>query len=85
MIIFNSLIIKPKKEEIIKSYKDPYIYHLMGYKNKPWNGIPNKRGFICYDQITRFYEYARKTTFYYEILEKYKIIKKNITLCLFIT
>lgn len=73
-----SLNIRPNKKEIIKSYKDPYIYHLMGYRNKPWNGITNKKGYICFDQITRFYEYARKSSYYYEILEKFKVIKKNL-------
>lgn len=61
------------KEEIIKVSKDPYIFHIIGIKNKPWNGIPHFKGTVCYDIITKFYQMAMKTDYYYEILEKYKI------------
>lgn len=72
----NSLLIKVDLNKVIKAYKDPYIYHLMGYNGKPWNGITNDFGLVCYDQISRFYELARKTSYYYEILEHFKVYKE---------
>lgn len=71
----NSLIIKLDKNEVLKAYKDPYIYHLIGYWGKPWKRIPYLEGFACIDPLTRFYEIARKTNYYFQILEKYKIHK----------
>lgn len=72
------LQIKVEKNEVIKSYKDPYIYHLIGYKHKPWNGIPNYFGTVCIDPIVRFYQLAKKTDYYYDIIEKFKIHKEEL-------
>ena len=68
-----SLKIKLDKEEVIKFYKDPYIYHIIGYKYKPWKGITSKSGEVCIDPILRFYEMAKKTDYYYEIIEIFPI------------
>lgn len=72
----NSLFIKLKLRDVIKSYKDPYIYHLIIHY-KPWYGIANINGVVCFDSITRFYEMARKTSYYYEILNHFKVIIKK--------
>ena len=74
----NDLQIKINKEEVVKAYKDPYIYHLIGYKYKPWNGIPNYFGTVCIDPIMRFYEMAKKTDYYYEIIEEFKIYREYL-------
>ena len=73
----NSLFIKVKLKDVIQSYKDPYIYHLIIY-SKPWKGIPNFRGIVCFDPMTRFYEMARKTSYYYEIMKNVKVNLKHI-------
>ena len=62
----------------MKAYKDPYIYHLIGYKYKPWNGIPNYYGTVCIDPLVRFYQLAKKTDYYYDIIEKFKINKREL-------
>lgn len=69
------LQINVDRNEVLKAYKDPYIYHLIGYKYKPWNGIPNFYGTVCIDPISRFYEMARKTSYYYDIIEKFTIYR----------
>jgi lipopolysaccharide biosynthesis glycosyltransferase len=69
------LQIKLNKNEVLQAYKDPYIYHLIGYKYKPWNGIPNYFGTVCIDPIVRFYQIAKQTEYYYEIIEYFKIHK----------
>lgn len=74
----NDLQIKVNKEDVLKAYKDPYIYHLIGYKNKPWNGIPNYYGTVCIDPIVRFYELAKKTDYYYEIIEQFTIYREYL-------
>ena len=74
----SDLQIKINKEEVVKAYKDPYIYHLIGYKYKPWNGIPNYFGTVCIDPIIRFYEMAKKTDYYYEIIEEFKIYREYL-------
>ena len=71
----NELQIKLDKDEVLKAYKDPYIYHLIGYKSKPWNGIPNYFGTVCIDPLVRFYQIAKKTEYYYDIIEIFKIHK----------
>lgn len=53
---------------------NPYIFHFRIY-DKPWYGIANIWGLICFDQFTRFYEYARKSSYYFEILEKFPVRK----------
>lgn len=53
---------------------EPYIFHFIVY-DKPWYGIANYGGLVCFDQISRFYEYARKTTYYLDILEKFPVKK----------
>lgn len=69
---FRSLKINFNKEDIEKGYKDPYIYHLIGSWNKPWKGIPIYNKKMCIDPFTRFYEIARKTDYYTEILKEYE-------------
>ena len=56
---------------------EPFVFHLKGYLDKPWTGIVNRNDIVCFDQITRFYEYARKSSYYYEILDKFQINLKN--------
>jgi lipopolysaccharide biosynthesis glycosyltransferase len=74
----NELSIKLDKREVLKAYKDPYIYHMIGYQYKPWNGIPNYQGTVCIDPIARFYEMAKKTDYYYNIIEEFKIYRPEI-------
>ena len=74
----NDLQIKIDRNEVIKAYKDPYIYHLIGYKYKPWNGLPNYYGTVCIDPIYRFYEIAKKTDYYYDIIEFFKIYREYL-------
>ena len=56
---------------------EPFVFHLKGYLDKPWTGIVNREDIVCFDQITRFYEYARKSSYYYEILDKFQINIKS--------
>lgn len=72
-IYINNLTLKINKQEVLKSYKDPYIYHLIGNWKKPWKGVPYFKGKICVDPFIRFYEIARKTDYYYNILDSFKI------------
>ena len=51
------------KLKVIEAYEDPYVYHYIMHI-KPWKGIPNKHGLVCIDSISRFYEAARKTSYY---------------------
>ena len=71
----NELQIKVNKEEVLKVYKDPYIYHLIGYKYKPLNGIPNYYGTIYIDPIMRFYELIKKLNIIMKLLKNLKFIK----------
>ena len=48
---------------------EPYIFHFKNYFYKPWNGITNNNQNVCFEQIGRFYEYARKSIYFYKILE----------------
>ena len=43
----------------IKNLKEPYIFHFKIY-SKPWHGIANNNGTVCFDFFHRFYEYERK-------------------------
>lgn len=70
---YKDLKIKFDKERIIKAYKDPYIYHLIGYKYKPWKGITSDSGKVCIDPFIRFYEMAKKTDYYYDIINTFTI------------
>ena len=70
---FDDLYIKLDKNELIKAYKDPYIYHLFGYNYKPWKGIIHDKKNVCIDPIIRFYEMAKKTDYYFDIIETFKI------------
>ena len=80
---YSNSLNKVNKTAVLKAYKDPYIYHLINYFDpnkklylnygKPWKKIPRKDKKVCVDRFIRFYEMARKTDFYYEILEKFKI------------
>jgi len=60
------------KNLVIKAYKDPYIYHYI-MNVKPWRGIQYKKNLLCVDPFVRFYEVARKTSYYYEILKTFPI------------
>ena len=71
---YNYCKIKINKKLVVKAFQDPYIYHFIIYF-KPWLDIPNKKGLVCVDSISRFYEAARKTSYYYKILEEFPIIK----------
>ena len=64
--------IKIDKTKVVNSFKDPYIYHFIIHK-KPWKGVTNYNGYICFDPITRFYEMAKKTKYYYKILDIFKV------------
>ena len=65
--------IKTNKSHIIKNLTEPYIYHFTHY-SKPWYGIArNRKRMICFDFFTRFYEYAKKSSYYFEILETFKV------------
>lgn len=65
---------KEKNSRLIQNLKEPYIFHFKIY-NKPWFGIANNNGMICYDFFPTFYEYAKKTSYYFEILENFKVFK----------
>ena len=69
---YNHSKIKLNKSKVLNSYEDPYIYHLIIH-SKPWKNITYYKGYACLDRITRFYEIARKTKYYYKIMEKYPI------------
>ena len=69
---YDKATIKINKTAVLEAYKDPYIYHFI-YYGKPWKIIPRKNKKICVDRFVRFYEMARKTDFYYEILERFII------------
>ena len=74
--IFKILIKEQTQRNRVKNLKEPYIFHFISYI-KPWYGIAKKEGMICYDLFPRFYEYARKTRYYFEILEKFKVFDKK--------
>ena len=63
--------------KVVHSYEDPYIYHIITC-SKPWKKIDYYKGYACLDALTRFYEIARKTRFYHEISEKYRIKENNL-------
>lgn len=69
---YNSSKIKMNNTKVVNSFKDPYIYHYIIYP-KPWKSISNYNGYICLDPIARFYELARKTKYYYKMLDIFKI------------
>lgn len=69
---YNYSKIKINKNKVLESYKDPYIYHFI-YYTKPWRGITNKHGNVCFDPIMRFYEMAKKTKYYYKILKEFPV------------
>lgn len=68
---------KKKSNILINKLKEPYIFHFKIY-TKPWFGIAQSRNkLICYDFFPRFYEYARKTKYYFNILENFACYRKN--------
>ena len=69
---YNNSKVKVNITEVIKSYKDPYIYHFMLHL-KPWRAINKYHGYVCFDPITRFYEIARKTSYYFDILDEFLV------------
>ena len=72
---YNKAIIKLDSAAVRDAYKDPYIYHLI-YYSKPWKNVPRENDRVCVDPFIRFYEMARKTDYYYDILEKFNISGK---------
>ena len=70
-----NLKIKIDCKKVLKAYKDPFIYHFIGHK-KPWKKITNYHQYVCFDPIIRFYEMAKKTYYYYDILELFKVKRK---------
>jgi lipopolysaccharide biosynthesis glycosyltransferase len=70
-----NLKIKIDCKKVLKAYKDPFIYHFIGHK-KPWKKITNYNKYVCFDPIIRFYEMAKKTYYYYDILELFKVKRK---------
>ena len=74
---YNTSKLNINKSLVKKSYKDPYVYHFIMHI-KPWMGIPNINGTVCFEPISRFYEAVRKTSYYYEILELFPVFIKNI-------
>lgn len=73
---YNKAIIKLNSTAVRDAYKDPYIYHLI-YYSKPWKNVPKEYDKVCVDPFIRFYEMARKTDYYYDILEKFSISGKD--------
>ena len=73
---YNRAIIKLNSTEVRDAYKDPYIYHLI-YYSKPWKNVPKEKNKVCVDPFIRFYEMARKTDYYYDIIEKFSIDESN--------
>jgi len=67
---------KQNNKVVIQNLKEPYIFHFNNYR-KPWFGIAQPHKMICYDFFPRFYEYARKTDYYFEILEIFKVFVSN--------
>ena len=65
---YKRMSLKINVTEVIKSYNDPYVYHLIT-KSKPWRSIPSKDGQVCFEPMIRFYEMARKTIYFHKILE----------------
>lgn len=68
---------KINKTQVVNSYKNPYIYHMILIQ-KPWKGIPFVQHNVCIDPLVRFYEIARKTSYYYEILQKFPIFMSYV-------
>ena len=69
---YTKTAIKLNVTEVVKAYKDPYIYHLIYYA-KPWREVPKDNGKVCVDPFIRFYEIARKTDYYHEILKIFPV------------
>ena len=65
------------KTLVVEAYKNPYIYHYI-LLVKPWIGIKFKNNTMCLDPFVRFYEMARKTSYYYEILKIFPISLEQI-------
>ena len=63
---------KEKNDLKIQNLKEPYVFHFKKYE-KPWYGIAKNNKMICFDFFHRFYEYARKTSYYFEILNNFKV------------
>ena len=74
---YKRMPLKIDVQEVIKSYHDPYVYHLIT-KVKPWRSIPYIDGIVCFDPMIRFYEMAKKTVYYYKILELFPVNNTKI-------
>ena len=68
---------KSNKGKLNQYLKEPYIFHFKIYI-KPWYGIAKNKRMICFDFFPRFYEYARKSIYYFEILENFRVYEKKI-------
>lgn len=67
---------KIKSNKLNNEQKEPYIFHFKIYI-KPWFGIAKgNNNLICFDFFPRFYEYARKSKYYFDILEKFACFQK---------
>ena len=73
---YEKTLIKLNQTAVRDAYKDPYIYHLIYYA-KPWRNVPKEKDNVCVDPFTRFYEMARKTDYYYDILAEFNINEKK--------
>lgn len=73
---YDKMNIKVDKIKVVKSYKDPYIYHYIIHR-KPWKGFAYINSQVCVDPFIRFYELAKKTSYYHEILKNFPIKYKN--------
>ena len=65
---------KNEDKKQINYKNNPYVFHFISY-DKPWYGIA-KGKLLCYDFFPRFYEYARKSSYYFEILAIFKVNKR---------
>lgn len=69
---FSSFIPEPYRTDYLEAYKKPYIIHFTGMNMKPWENP-------SLDNAKYFWNYARKTPFYEEILYK-NLTSKNTTI-----
>ena len=70
---YNNSKLNINKKLVEKAFENPYVYHFIMHI-KPWKGIPSKHKIVCFDSISRFYEAARKTSYYYQILKLFPVI-----------
>ena len=66
---YNEMNIKVNNFDVLKSYKDPYIYHFILHY-KPWKSVSNVNKIVCVEPMNRFYEIAKKTNLFYLYIYK---------------